>query len=153
MSQDKKFIFSRRNLLRVAAGSAVIVAGAKTGTAQEDLAPPNPSDPSLIIETPEYVARVPAPGESDASITDALKNPNEFPRFVADPKQFMQDYNITVQPELSNKLKDAFSSYNTLDEATTGVLGGGPGCEQCATLWAVAEGSYSVSSSKVAVAY
>lgn len=85
-----------------------------------------------------------------AELNKALLDPEKFVEFSKNPKQFAAKYDIAIDRDISDQLSTKLNGLDSLEAVRRFV---NPvdlvGC----TLWAVASGSYSVSSSKVAVAF
>jgi hypothetical protein len=84
-------------------------------------------------------------------INVSLSDPTHFRTFSSDPKSFLDQHGVKISDELAGHLKSRLSGVGSLDQLKTAASkeGEGPAC----TVWAVAGGAYSVSSSKVAVAF
>ena len=83
-------------------------------------------------------------------LNKALANPAGFKDFANDPKSFAAKFGLGIDPQVSGQLKSKLAGVNSLSELAT-IHGGGGGAG--ATVWAVAGGAYSISSSKIAVAF
>ena len=79
----------------------------------------------------------------------ALANPAGFKDFANDPKAFAAKFGLGIDQQVSHQLKGKLTGVGSLSELTALHGGGGNG----ATVWAVAGGAYSISSSKIAVAF
>jgi len=85
-----------------------------------------------------------------AELNKDLMDPAKFAEFAKNPKQFAAKYDIAIDREISDQLSTKLHGLGSLEEVRRFV---NPGDLVGATLWAVASGAYSVSSSKVAVAF
>jgi hypothetical protein len=83
------------------------------------------------------------------ALNKALTKPAEFKKFVADPKAFAATFGLDIDKDVALKLADMASGFGSLDELKTAA----PDMTVAATAWAVASGSYSIASSKIAVAF
>jgi hypothetical protein len=83
-------------------------------------------------------------------LNKALANPAGFKDFANDPKSFAAKFGLGIDPQISGQLKSKLIGINSLSELAA-IHGGGGGVG--ATVWAVAGGAYSISSSKIAVAF
>ncbi|MER9684681.1 MULTISPECIES: hypothetical protein [unclassified Mesorhizobium] len=79
-----------------------------------------------------------------------LENEDNFKQFAQDPDASLKKFNMTVDPDFIDQLKNRLNGKTSIKDLQSKV---GQGGEDNATLWAVAAGSYSISSSKVAVAF
>jgi hypothetical protein len=80
----------------------------------------------------------------------ALANPTGFKDFANDPKAFAAKFGLGIDQQVSHQLKSKLTGVASLGELRAIHDGdGGNG----ATVWAVAGGAYSISSSKIAVAF
>lgn len=90
------------------------------------------------------------------ALNRALAKPEGFREFAANPAAFAAKYHFEIDETLSKQLAERLAGIESIRDLRDIVTGGGftdPADKVGATLWAVAEGSYSVSSSKVAVAF
>lgn len=105
---------------------------------------------SLVADGREI--QIKTPTKRNLQLNVALQNPGGFQEFARDPAAFAHRFDLEIDPAISARLADSLRDIPDLDTADR-VLGR-PGPETVgATLWAVAQGAYSVSSSKVAVAF
>lgn len=89
------------------------------------------------------------PEKGSFELNKALHDPVEFGKFVVDPKTFVKNYGLDIDESISVKLSDmigGFVSIEDLKGASTSLTNG-------ATAWAVASGSYSIATSKIAIAF
>jgi len=77
----------------------------------------------------------------------ALRDPEQFRLFAKDPKAFVAKFGMQIDKEVSDQLAKKLVGKSDLSKLSSGAE------MPQATIWAVAEGIYSVSSSKVAVAF
>lgn len=91
------------------------------------------------------------PSKRNAEINWDLRIPENWNDFVADPPEWLAKYDLTIDPELGDQLKVMLDGVASLDDLRAFLAS--DGCETCATVWAVASGSFSVASSKIAVAF
>lgn len=85
-----------------------------------------------------------------AELNRDLLDPVKFAEFTKDPKQFAAKYDIAIDREISDQLVNKLRGIDSLDMAHRFV---NPLDKVGCTVWAVAGGAYSVSSSKIAVAF
>lgn len=88
------------------------------------------------------------PSKLNFELNKELNTDVGFASFLQDPKAFAKKYDLEIDQDLSNQLKAKLAGFSSLDELQK-LKGGDSG----ATAWAVAAGSYSIASSKVAVAF
>jgi hypothetical protein len=81
----------------------------------------------------------------------ALANSAGFKDFANDPKAFAAKYGLGIDQQVSHQLKGKLTGVGSLGELTA-MQGSGDGGNG-ATVWAVAGGAYSISSSKIAIAF
>ena len=86
-----------------------------------------------------------------SDLNQALENPATFKEFASDPKTVAGRYGLKIDPTISDQLKTKLAGAQSLSAAKEMVTRGGGGAP--ATVWAVASGSYSVASTKIAVAF
>ena len=84
-------------------------------------------------------------------LNKALNEPEGFKEFAKNPKDFVAKYNLNIDEEISKRLAEKLSRVRDLKDLKNLVHDGSNPIG--ATLWAVAVGSYSIASSKIAVAY
>ncbi|MEC5289576.1 hypothetical protein VSX64_01375 [Aurantimonas sp. C2-6-R+9] len=86
--------------------------------------------------------------ETQTELNNALQDPDKFKEFAKSPAAFAKEYGLQIDEalsaQLSSKLKDV-QSVGDMQKVMRGT--------NEATVWAVASGSYSVASSKIALAY
>lgn len=87
----------------------------------------------------------------NADLNTALDDPTKYKEFIADPKGFAAIYGLTIDDNAANHLSVVLSGTQNVSEVDSKVFR--DPSRVGATVWAVASGSYSVSSSKVAVAF
>ena len=90
------------------------------------------------------------PSKLNLELNKALLDPQQFQSFTADPKGFAERFDLKIDPEVSSALSAKLSGIKSLDDLQRVTRGEGDGG---ATVWAVAGGSFSVASSKIAVAF
>lgn len=86
----------------------------------------------------------------NGDLNRSLLDDKNWDAFVSDPKSYTSKYGLVIDDSLSNQLHTQLKGLKSIDAARTALdrLGW-----RAATVWAVAAGAYSVSSSKVAVAF
>lgn len=85
-----------------------------------------------------------------AELNKDLLDPARFAEFADNPKEFAAKYGISIDREISNQLSIKLKGLNSLEAVHHFV---NPGDRVGATAWAIAVGSYSIASSKIAVAF
>ncbi|MFE4822250.1 hypothetical protein ACFRFU_38695 [Streptomyces sp. NPDC056704] len=83
----------------------------------------------------------------------AIQTPEGWQQFTEDPKSFAASHGLEIDPDIALRLKESLVGIESLDKARDTIRPGGIGNPVGATVWAIAEGAYSLSSSKVAVAF
>ena len=86
--------------------------------------------------------------ESLKKLEESLADPAKFKDFANDPKKVAGAHGIHIDQAISDKLKGALAGKSSVAEFAIGD-GGSPSC----TVAAYAQGSFAVSSSKIAVAF
>jgi hypothetical protein len=83
-------------------------------------------------------------------LNKALTDQTKFKQFANDPKAFAAQYGLTIDHSVAGQLKTRLAGLDSLADvqSLTGGDGGDP-----ATVWAIAAGSFSISSTKIAVAF
>jgi len=137
---------TRRKFLSL--GVAVAATSAVPSAQVAAQMPANPGSLSLTLEGKSVTLN--DPKKFSFEMNKSLLNKEVFKEFSQDPELFSTKNGIKIDPALAETLKRKLKGVSSLEEAQTLMKGG---CLDCATLWAVAEGSYSVASSKIAVAY
>lgn len=91
------------------------------------------------------------PNAQTFALNKALLDPKQFQAFSANPKQFAAGHGINIDDQLSQALSQKLTGVSSIGELQqiTSAYDGGSG----ATIWAVAQGAYSISSSKAAVVF
>ena len=82
-------------------------------------------------------------------LNKALLTDEGFQSFANDPKSFAKKFDLEIDQQLSDQLKGKLGGLKSLKDLHAAKGGG----ESDATVWAVAGGSYSVATSKIAVAF
>jgi hypothetical protein len=105
---------------------------------------------TLDIVADGKVINVKTPDKLNFEMNKALQDPEKFKRFAADPRSFAKEYRLEIDQDISRQLSQKLKGIDSID-----ALGRirGRGGEVEATVWAVAEGAYSVASTKIAVAF
>lgn len=92
-------------------------------------------------------------GDVARRMNQALRDPDEFTQFAADPAKFAKNYGLDISKDMSEQLKVALNGVDSLQEAVGKVgVGRNPG-DVMTTVWAIVAGAYSTASTKVAVAF
>lgn len=92
-------------------------------------------------------------GDSARRLNQALRDPDDFAQFAADPAKFAKGHGLEISKDMAEQLKVALNGVESLQEAVGKVgMGRNPG-DVMTTVWAVVAGAYSVASTKVAVAF
>lgn len=86
--------------------------------------------------------------ETQIDLNNALQDPAKFKEFAKNPATFAKEYGLQIDEALSAQLSSKLKDAGSVDDMQNVVDGANE-----ATVWAVASGSYSVASSKIAVAY
>lgn len=86
----------------------------------------------------------------NAELNKALLDPARFVELSKNPKEFAANYGFKIDRDISDMLATKLTGLKSLTDARSFV---NPGDRVGATLWAVAEGAYSIASTKVAVAF
>ena len=86
----------------------------------------------------------------NAELNKALLNPANFAEFAKNPKEFAARYDLNIDREISDQLVTKLHGIDSLKALNRYV---NPIDTVGATLWAVAQGAYSVATSKIAVAF
>lgn len=81
----------------------------------------------------------------------ALVDDQQFAEFTANPQAFAARYNLAIDREISDTLKERLTGINSIVEAQRAVVH--PLDSIGTTVWAVAAGVYSLATAKVAVAF
>ena len=84
------------------------------------------------------------------ALNRALRRPEGWDAFKDDPRKFAGRFGLDIDTAISDQLREHISDVATLDDLQAI---GDPGGEVSATVWAVAVGAYSVTSTKIAVAF
>jgi hypothetical protein len=82
-------------------------------------------------------------------INVALSNPATFKTFSADPKSFLAGHGVTIGDDVAGHIHTRLAGVASL-EVLRNIRGDGP---VSATAWAVAQGAYSIASTKIAIAF
>jgi len=90
------------------------------------------------------------PQKLNFELNKALKDDAKFAEFVSNPADFASQFGLSIDSDISKQLSGKLEGIKTLQSLRSLQDGGGPAP---ATLWAVAEGAYSVASTKIAVAF
>jgi hypothetical protein len=93
------------------------------------------------------------PSKLNFELNKALAKPEGFRAFADDPEGFASGFDLKLDPDIAAALKNKLVGINDLNDLKDLLKNPQPINPQAATLWAVAEGAYSVASSKVAVAF
>jgi hypothetical protein len=89
------------------------------------------------------------PEKGSFELNKALHDPVEFKKFVIDPKIFVKNYGLEIDGTISAKLSEMIGGYDSLEQ----LKNVSADLTNAATGWAVAAGSYSIATSKIAVAF
>jgi hypothetical protein len=107
------------------------------------------AEPSTItLQLDGKTVEVKTPSPLNAQINDVLNDPKEFQSFASDPAAFTKRFGLSIDPDISNRLKESIGTAKSLDD-----LRSGRGTPIAATVWAIAVAAYSLSSTKIAVAF
>ena len=90
------------------------------------------------------------------ALNKAITRPEGFRNFAEDPAAFAASHGLNIDAEIGKALAASLKDVESLKDLHEIVRGGAfadPGGTVSCTLWAVAAGSFSVASSKVAVAF
>lgn len=85
-----------------------------------------------------------------AELNRALLDPANFKEFAADPKKFVGKFDFQIDRDISDQLTAKLTGIKDLEELKKFV---NPIDPVASTVWAIAVGSYSLASSKIAVAF
>jgi hypothetical protein len=113
---------------------------------------PRISAESLSLDVDGRKIDLKKPSRGNFELNKALLKPQGFKDFVNDPKAFAAKYELQIDDHIAGQLKQklaGITSYDELQRVLATVGGGDAG----ATVWAIASSAYSVSTSKVAVAF
>lgn len=110
--------------------------------------------PELKTETLTFLVNgktieIKKPSKLNFELNKELNTDKGFADFLADPQAFTKKFDLDIDEDLANQLKNKLAGLKSVKDLESIVNWGGDG----ATAWAVAAGSYSVASSKVAVAF
>lgn len=106
------------------------------------------SEISLIVDGKNIGVK--SPSKLNLELNKDLLDNTKFKQFSADPAGFAKNYDLDIHPDVSTALSAKLQNFSSLSDLHQFVQNfGGDG----ATAWAVASGSYSISSSKIAVAF
>jgi hypothetical protein len=131
----------RRDILRIASFAA---AAAVTGSASKPKAQQSPT-PTLQMEGNSVT--IPDP-QTASELNQELQQPENFRAFADDPSAFAAQRGLEIDPGFANQLRDQLRGVPDLTHAHEKAATG-----DYVTAWAIAEGSYSIASSKVAAVY
>lgn len=110
--------------------------------------------PELKTETLTFLVNgktieIKKPSKLNFELNKELITDKGFNDFLADPQAFAKKFDLDIDEDLANQLKNKLSGLKSPKDLESLVRSGGDG----ATAWAVAAGAYSVASSKIAVAF
>ncbi|MDR6659656.1 MULTISPECIES: hypothetical protein [Tardiphaga] len=100
---------------------------------------------SLLVDG--QVIELKKDGADNFALNKALTDAANFKKFAADPASFARDFGLSIDLGISTQLSKKLVGINSLQDLSLTQVGGE------ATAWAVAAGSYSVASTKIAVAF
>lgn len=83
------------------------------------------------------------------SLAASLDEPATFQNFAHDPKAHAKAHGVQIDDALGEKLKKALAGKNSLAELQDEMIGGGDG--PSATIAAVVQGAFVISSTKIAL--
>jgi hypothetical protein len=106
---------------------------------------------TLSLNVDGRIVDIKTPEKKNFELNAALQNPSDFREFAKDPAGFAKKFGLVIDKDISQQLSKKIASFDSLGNFQQFLKAGGGESE--ATLWAVAEGSFSVSSSKIAVAF
>ena len=109
--------------------------------------------PTLSLQIGDKIVEVKKPSKRNFELSRALIKPEEFKKFAADPKGFASNFDLKIDNDISTELKTRLNGIGSLDDLNAVIVGPNPINPVGATLWAVAVGVYSITSTKVAVAF
>ncbi len=107
---------------------------------------------TISINVDGKIIDIKNPKRGGWDLNKALLDPKNFKDFANDPQAFTGKYGFKVDADISAKLKDALKGVDSLEQLR-GLVGTRDPSIVGATVWAVAAGSYSMASSKIAVAF
>jgi hypothetical protein len=84
-------------------------------------------------------------------LNTALVDDQQFAEFAANPQAFAARYNLTIDREISDALKERLTGMKSLVEAQRAVVH--PIDRVGTTVWAVAAAVFSLATAKIAVAF
>jgi len=82
-------------------------------------------------------------------LNKALLDADNFKDFIKDPRAFASRFDFTIDRDISDQLSNKLRGFESLEQLDRMR----DPSQVATTLWAVAAGSYSVASAKVAVAF
>lgn len=88
----------------------------------------------------------------NSELNKVLLDANEFAKFRENPKDFAKRFELDIDAEISDKLKEKLNGINSVKEIHEKIFINDIQ-NKATTVWAIAQGSYSLASSKVAVAF
>lgn len=89
------------------------------------------------------------PSKLNFELNKELHTDKGFADFLADPQAFVKKFDLDIDVDLANQLKNKLAGMRSVKDLEFYTRGG----ENGATAWAVAAGAYSVATSKIAVAF
>jgi hypothetical protein len=83
-----------------------------------------------------------------AELSKALDDASNFRAFAADPAKFAASRGLTIDKDIASQLSAKLKGFNSVEELQRANKAAAP-----ATVWAIAVGHYSVTTTKIAVAF
>ncbi len=109
--------------------------------------------PTLSLDIAGKIIEVKKSSKRNFDLNKALLRPEDFQKFVTDPKSFAAKFDLAIDNDISATLSAKLDGMNSLDDLRSVLVTPDPFGPVGATLWAVAVGVYSVASTKIAVPF
>lgn len=109
--------------------------------------------PTLSLDIAGKIIEVKKPSKRNFDLNKALLRPEDFQKFVTDPKSFAAKFDLAIDDDIATTLSAKLDGLTNLNDLKTVLVSPDPFGPVGATLWAVAVGVYSVASTKIAVAF
>ena len=108
---------------------------------------------SIKLTVDDKVIEIKKPSKRNYELNVALLNPEKYKEFVENPREFCSRYDLAIDREISDQLKERLQDFKSLDDMRGMLSVDDPIPDTEATLWAIAQGIFSVASTKALIAF
>lgn len=104
----------------------------------------------INLQVDGKIIEVKKPSKLNFELSKALINKDRFQEFALNPKDFVAKYDLNIDHNIAKQLQEKLVGIESINDLN--ILLNDPGDSQT-TVYAVAKGSYSMASSKIALAF